>query len=84
MKLEDTPEFEEMTEKQQVTKSPLLDTVTKNPWSVARGTAPYVAAQLVESTGNAMSPAYWVVGVCAIGLLTVATIRETSRKEPPA
>lgn len=223
MKLEDTPEFEEMAEKQQVTKSPLLDTVTKNPWSVARvvgvaiamngsgyigltyfsvylindlgfskdsvywtsaiaialacatfplsgmatdrwgrkpvliagylayvvialpafmimgatssilvigivyflymvlngvvqvpafplftelfprtvrytgvslgfnigtiaagGTAPYVAAQLVESTGNPMSPAYWVMGVCAIGLLTVATIRETSRKELPA
>lgn len=223
MKLEDTPEFEEMAEKQQVTKSPLFDTVTKNPWSVARvvgvaiamngsgyigltyfsvylindlgfskdavywtsaiaialacatfplsgmatdrwgrkpvliagylayvvialpafmimgatesilvigivyflymvlngvvqvpafplftelfprtvrytgvslgfnigtiaagGTAPYVAAQLVESTGNAMSPAYWVMGVCAIGLLTVATIRETSRKELPA
>lgn len=223
MKLEDTPEFEEMAEKQQVTKSPLLDTVTKNPWSVARvvgiaiamngsgyigltyfsvylindlgfskdsvywtsaiaialacatfplsgmatdrwgrkpvlitgylayvvialpafmimgatssilvigivyflymvlngvvqvpafplftelfprtvrytgvslgfnigtiaagGTAPYVAAQLVESTGNAMSPAYWVMGVCAIGLLTVATIRETGRKELPA
>ncbi|WP_459547514.1 MFS transporter [Nocardia sp. X0981] len=223
MKLEDTPEFEEMAEKQQVTKSPLVDTVTKNPWSVARvvgvaiamngsgyigltyfsvylindlgfskdavywtsaiaialacatfplsgmatdrwgrkpvliggylayvvialpafmimgatesilvigivyflymvlngvvqvpafplftelfprtvrytgvslgfnigtiaagGTAPYVAAQLVESTGNAMSPAYWVMGVCAIGLLTVATIRETSRKELPA
>ncbi|WP_280416475.1 MFS transporter [Nocardia carnea] len=223
MKLEDTPEFEEMAENQQVTKSPLFDTVTKNPWSVARvvgvaiamngsgyigltyfsvylindlgfskdsvywtsaiaialacatfplsgmatdrwgrkpvliggylayvvialpafmimgatesilvigivyflymvlngvvqvpafplftelfprtvrytgvslgfnigtiaagGTAPYVAAQLVESTGNAMSPAYWVMGVCAIGLLTVATIRETSRKELPA
>lgn len=223
MKLEDTPEFEEMAEKQQVAKSPLLDTITKNPWSVLRvvgvaiamngsgyigltyfsvylikdlgfskdavywtsaiaialacatfplsgmatdrwgrkpvliggylayvvialpafmimgatesilvigivyflymvlngvvqvpafplftelfprtvrytgvslgfnigtiaagGTAPYVAAQLVESTGNAMSPAYWVMGVCAIGLLTVATIRETSRKELPA
>jgi MHS family proline/betaine transporter-like MFS transporter len=223
MKLEDTPEFEEMAEKEQVAKSPLLDTVTKNPWSVLRvvgvaiamngsgyigltyfsvylikdlgfskdavywtsaiaialacatfplsgmltdrfgrkpvlvggylayvvialpafmimgatesilvigvvyflymvlngvvqvpafplftelfprtvrytgvslgfnigtiaagGTAPYVAAQLVESTGNAMSPAYWVIGVCAIGLLTVATIHETSRKELPA
>ncbi|MEU1982083.1 MFS transporter [Nocardia sp. NPDC019395] len=50
----------------------------------AGGTAPYVAAQLVESTGNAMSPAYWVMGVCAIGLLTVATVRETGRKELPA
>ena len=50
----------------------------------AGGTAPYVAAQLVESTGSAMSPAYWVMGVCAIGLLTVATIRETGRTELPA
>ncbi|QBJ96956.1 MFS transporter [Rhodococcus sp. ABRD24] len=50
----------------------------------AGGTAPYVAAQLVESTGNAMSPAYWVMGVCVIGLLTVLTVRETGQKELPA
>ncbi|UPW11584.1 MFS transporter [Gordonia terrae] len=50
----------------------------------AGGTAPYVAAQLVESTGNAMSPAYWVVGVCLIGTVTLLAIRETSRTALPA
>ncbi|GAC67668.1 MFS transporter [Gordonia soli] len=50
----------------------------------AGGTAPYVAAQLVESTGNSMSPAYWVIGVCVIGVITVLTIRETSRDALPA
>ncbi|OZC90420.1 MFS transporter [Rhodococcus sp. 06-412-2C] len=49
----------------------------------AGGTAPYVAAQLVESTGNAMSPAYWVMGVCVIGVLTVLTIKETGRDTLP-
>ncbi|CCQ13955.1 Proline/betaine transporter [Rhodococcus sp. AW25M09] len=49
----------------------------------AGGTAPYVAAQLVESTGNAMSPAYWVIGVCVIGVATVLTIRETGRDSLP-
>ncbi|MBJ7351983.1 MAG: MFS transporter, partial [Rhodococcus sp.] len=49
----------------------------------AGGTAPYVAAQLGESTGNAMSPAYWVMGVCVIGVLTVLTIKETGREKLP-
>lgn len=49
----------------------------------AGGTAPYVAAQLVESTGNSMSPAYWVMGVCAIGVGTVLTIRETGKSSLP-
>ncbi|MDJ0393731.1 MFS transporter [Rhodococcus sp. G-MC3] len=49
----------------------------------AGGTAPYVAAQLVESTGNSMSPAYWVMGVCAIGVGTVLTIRETGNSSLP-
>ncbi len=37
----------------------------------------------VESTGNAMSPAYWVMGVCAIGVATVLTIRETGKTALP-
>ncbi|MGW5267534.1 MFS transporter [Rhodococcus sp. NPDC003994] len=49
----------------------------------AGGTAPYVAAQLVESTGNSMAPAFWVVGVCLIGVVTVLTIKETSRSALP-
>lgn len=49
----------------------------------AGGTARYVAAQLVESTGNSMAPAFWVVGVCLIGVVTVLTIKETSRSALP-
>lgn len=50
---------------------------------LAGGTAPYVAAQLVESTGNAMSPAYWVLGVALVGLVTVFTLRETGKDRLP-
>ena len=50
---------------------------------LAGGTAPYVAAQLVESTGNAMSPAFWVLGVALVGLVTVFTLRETGRDRLP-
>lgn len=51
---------------------------------VAGGTAPYFAAQLVELTGSGMAPAYWVIGVCLIGLITVATIKETGKQALPA
>ncbi|GAA2862990.1 MFS transporter [Pseudonocardia halophobica] len=50
---------------------------------LAGGTAPYVAAQLVESTGNAMSPAFWVLGVALVGLVTVFTLRETGKDRLP-
>ncbi len=30
-----------------------------------------------------MAPAYWVIGVCVIGLLTVSTIAETGKKALP-
>lgn len=39
------------------------------------GTAAYIATWLVDRTGNAVSPAYFVVGACIVGLFTVATIR---------
>ncbi|MDH6292843.1 MFS transporter [Rhodococcus opacus] len=51
---------------------------------LAGGTAPYVAAQLVESTGNSMSPAYWVIGMSVIGLVALATLQETSRHALPS
>ncbi|MEH6819853.1 MAG: MFS transporter [Dietzia psychralcaliphila] len=50
---------------------------------IAGGTAPYFAAQLVAWTGSGMAPAYWVIGVCVIGLLTVSTIAETGKKALP-
>ncbi|MDQ0380945.1 MFS transporter [Amycolatopsis thermophila] len=50
---------------------------------IAGGSAPYVAAQLVESTGNPMSPAFWVLGVAVVGLITVLTLHETGRDRLP-
>ncbi|WP_299055803.1 MFS transporter [uncultured Nocardioides sp.] len=50
---------------------------------IAGGSAPYIAAQLVQSTGNSMAPAFWVMGVVVIGIVTVLTLRETSRKPLP-
>ena len=46
---------------------------------VAGGSAPYIAAQLVESTGNSMAPAHWVMAVALIGIVTVSTMRETGK-----
>jgi MHS family proline/betaine transporter-like MFS transporter len=51
---------------------------------VAGGTAPYIAAQLVASTGNPVSPAYWVMGVAVVGLVTAFTVRSTRDGELPA
>lgn len=51
---------------------------------IAGGTAPYFAAQLVEWTGSGMAPAFWVIGVSLIGLITVSTIKETGKSALPA
>lgn len=50
---------------------------------VAGGTAPYIAAQLVESTGTPIAPAFWVMGVALLGLLTMLTVKETAKGELP-
>ena len=50
---------------------------------LAGGTAPYIAAQLVQSTGNNMAPAFWVIGMAIIGIVAVASLRETSRNPLP-
>nr|WP_222131858.1 MFS transporter [Pseudonocardia sp. C8] len=50
---------------------------------LAGGSAPYVAAQLVQSTGNPMSPAFWVLGVALVGIVTVLSMRETGRDRLP-
>ncbi|MDQ4212910.1 MFS transporter [Microbacterium capsulatum] len=42
---------------------------------VAGATSPLVATALVAGTGNHQSPAFWVIGVCIIGLVTVFTMR---------
>ncbi|OUS91327.1 MFS transporter [Rhodococcus sp. NCIMB 12038] len=46
---------------------------------VAGGTAPVVCVWLVERTGNALSPALFVMGVCAVGALAVLSVRRSQR-----
>lgn len=46
---------------------------------LAGGTAPYVATLLVSKTGDEKSPAFWVMGVAAIGLLSILRLHETKK-----
>lgn len=46
---------------------------------LAGGTAAYIATWLIDRTGNSLSPAYFLIGAAAIGLLTLLTIRRTAR-----
>jgi MHS family proline/betaine transporter-like MFS transporter len=43
---------------------------------IAGGTAPYVAAYLIAGTGNLLSPAFFVMAVCFIGIVTLLTVRK--------
>ncbi|TLS47046.1 MHS family MFS transporter [Streptomyces montanus] len=43
---------------------------------LAGGTAPYIAAFLVQRTGNLLSPAFFVMLVCVIGIGALLTVRE--------
>jgi MHS family proline/betaine transporter-like MFS transporter len=42
------------------------------------GVTPYIATSILGMTGNLLSPGYLLVGASAIGLLAVATLRETA------
>ncbi|RRQ26350.1 MFS transporter [Rhodococcus sp. Eu-32] len=42
------------------------------------GTAAYIATWLIDRTGSSVSPAFFVVGSCIVGLITLATIRQTT------
>jgi MHS family proline/betaine transporter-like MFS transporter len=46
--------------------------------AVFGGTAPYVATWLVDRTGNAVAPAFYVIAAAVASLATVLTMRETS------
>jgi len=48
--------------------------------SLFGGTTPLVTTWLVESTGNLLMPAYYLMGAGVIGVITVFTLRETARK----
>jgi MHS family proline/betaine transporter-like MFS transporter len=43
---------------------------------LAGGTAPYIAAWLVQHTGNLLSPAFFVMVVCVIGVGALFTVRK--------
>lgn len=45
----------------------------------AGGTAPYVATWLIDQTGTALSPAFFLMATAAITLLTVLTFKESAR-----
>ena len=47
---------------------------------IGGGTAPFVAAWLTKITGSSMAPALYVVAAAVIGLMALATVRETARK----
>lgn len=42
---------------------------------IAGGTAPYVAVWLVARTGNNLAPAFFVIALAIVGLITVLTVR---------
>lgn len=42
---------------------------------LAGGTAPYAAVWLVEQTGSILAPAFLVIALATVGLITVSTIR---------
>ncbi|WP_338856255.1 MFS transporter [Gordonia hongkongensis] len=46
---------------------------------LAGGTAAYIATWLIDRTGNSLSPAYFLIGSSAIGLLALLTIRRKRR-----
>ena len=41
------------------------------------GTAPYVLTWLIDATGSTMMPGYFLAAVGVVGIITVATIRES-------
>ncbi|MCA1177632.1 MULTISPECIES: glycine betaine/L-proline transporter ProP [unclassified Pantoea] len=48
--------------------------------SLFGGTTPLITAWLVDTTHNAMMPAYYMMGAGVVGLITVLTLSETARK----
>ncbi|MGX1856577.1 MFS transporter [Dietzia sp. NPDC055340] len=46
-------------------------------YAIFGGTTPLIAASLVSGTGSAMAPAFYVMAISALGLLTVLKVPET-------
>ncbi|TWG07790.1 MFS transporter [Saccharopolyspora dendranthemae] len=52
--------------------------------SVFGGSTPLILSALVESTGNPMTPAYYLIGVAAVSALAALSMTDTSRDPAPA
>jgi MHS family proline/betaine transporter-like MFS transporter len=47
------------------------------------GSAPYIATWLIQQTGDKSSPAYFLMSVSAVTLMTLLTLPETARRNMP-
>jgi MHS family proline/betaine transporter-like MFS transporter len=47
--------------------------------ALAGGFAPFIATWLIAATGLPIAPTFYVIGASIVGLLVVATMRETAR-----
>ena len=67
----------------------IFPTQTRSSWlsasysiavAIAGGFAPFVATWLIGWTGLSIAPTFYVIGASVLGLLTIATMRETATR----
>ncbi|MDI2030416.1 MFS transporter [Saccharopolyspora sp. TS4A08] len=51
--------------------------------SIFGGSTPLILSTLVESTGNPMAPAYYLIGVAAVSVLSAVLLADTARAPAP-
>ncbi|WP_171026222.1 MFS transporter [Mesorhizobium comanense] len=61
-------------------RSSWLSAVYSIAVALAGGFAPFVATWLISLTGHAIAPTFYVIGASLLGLLTIATMRETAHE----
>lgn len=49
-------------------------------YTIFGGTAPFIATWLIATTGNNLSPAFYLVGICLMALIACSRLPETSKK----
>lgn len=49
--------------------------------AIVGGLTPYISEWLLNATGSIYSPAWWLIGVSVVTLLTTLTLRETARAD---
>lgn len=51
--------------------------------AIFAGTAPFIMEALVQMTGSALAPAFYVIGTSAAGFLAILALRESARRPLP-